>query len=295
MSLFETDLLSPSPRRSMGSHEAPHHGATDVWLTPPHIITALGAFDLDPCAAPAPRPWNTANTHYTLPTNGLFEPWFGRVWLNPPYGELAARWVGRLAEYGNGITLLFARTETEMFFRSVWGKADAVLFLDGRLHFHRPDGKRSKNSSGAPSCLVAYGEHNVNALAASGLAGCLVRITERPRNIALGGMFGEEPPAPPSVSELAHRDGKTFSAAFDAERLARQHAIVWDVMKDGEWHLLSEVSALTGQPEASCSSRIRDFRKAKWGGHTVHSRRRPGTDPRSGVWEYRLLALEVAA
>lgn len=28
---------------------------SDIWLTPPHILDALGPFDLDPCA-PDPRP-----------------------------------------------------------------------------------------------------------------------------------------------------------------------------------------------------------------------------------------------
>ena len=38
----------------------------DEWLTPPHIIRALGEFDLDPCAPHiSRRPWNTAKRHYT--------------------------------------------------------------------------------------------------------------------------------------------------------------------------------------------------------------------------------------
>lgn len=30
-----------------------------TWLTPPHIIEALGPFDLDPCCPPT-MPWRTA-------------------------------------------------------------------------------------------------------------------------------------------------------------------------------------------------------------------------------------------
>ena len=33
----------------------------DEWLTPPNILRALGAFDLDPCA-PEKRPWEMAAT-----------------------------------------------------------------------------------------------------------------------------------------------------------------------------------------------------------------------------------------
>lgn len=36
---------------TLTSHQRPHHGASDVWLTPPEIVADLGPFDLDPCAA----------------------------------------------------------------------------------------------------------------------------------------------------------------------------------------------------------------------------------------------------
>ena len=157
---------------SMGGHQSAAM-LKDEWLTPPEIIKSLGEFDLDPCA-PINRPWDMANSHYTIEDNGLVQPWFGRVWLNPPYGLEAAKWLDRLADHGNGIALIFARTETRMFFDHVWGRADAVLFIEGRLHFHHVDGSRAKANSGAPSCLVAYGENNASRLIESGL-GVVVR------------------------------------------------------------------------------------------------------------------------
>ena len=61
---------------------------TDVWLTPPNIIEALGKFDLDPCC-PTGMKWKTANKFYSLDNNenGLSLPWQGRIWLNPPYSN----------------------------------------------------------------------------------------------------------------------------------------------------------------------------------------------------------------
>jgi hypothetical protein len=135
----------------------------DEWLTPPQVIHALGEFDLDPCA-PIKRPWDMAREHYTIMDNGLAKPWNGRVWLNPPYGQETGKWLARLADHGNGIALVFARTETRMFFEHVWPKADAVLFIDGRLHFHHADGTRAAANSGGPSVLIAYGLANVIAL-----------------------------------------------------------------------------------------------------------------------------------
>jgi hypothetical protein len=140
------------------------------WLTPPHILKALGPFDLDPCA-PVKRPWPMANHHFTVQDDGFNQDWYGRIWLNPPYGTELPRWLGRLAEHGNGICLAYARTETKMFFDHVWGVADAVLFLEGRLYFHYVDGTRAKQNGGAPSVLIAYGKNNAEALRDCGLPG----------------------------------------------------------------------------------------------------------------------------
>lgn len=97
------------------------------------------------------------------------------MWMNPPYGREAAKWLERLADHGDGVALIFARTETEMFQKWVWDRADAILLLAGRLHFHFVDGTRAAANSGAPSCLVAYGEQNVRALMRCGLPGYIVQ------------------------------------------------------------------------------------------------------------------------
>jgi hypothetical protein len=75
----------------------------------------------------------------------------------------------KMAEHGNGIALIPARTETVMFYESVWNKAQAVLFIEGRPHFHYPDGVRAPFNSGAPICLIAYGDSNTGVLERSGL------------------------------------------------------------------------------------------------------------------------------
>ena len=130
---------------------------THVWLTPPEILKALGHFDLDPCAAPEPRPWPTADRHITLPEDGLSASWEGRVWCNPPFGSDTQHWLRKMAEHNHGTALVFVRTETRMFFDHVWSKASAVLFVRNRPHFCRPDGTRASGNSGGPIMLVAYG------------------------------------------------------------------------------------------------------------------------------------------
>ncbi|APC45930.1 DNA methylase [Halomonas phage QHHSV-1] len=83
-----------------------------------------------------------------------------------------------MADHGNGIALIFARTETAMWFEHIWSQADAVLFLRGRLHFHHLDGTRAEANAGAPSALVAYGKSNARALSQSELDGQLVALKQ---------------------------------------------------------------------------------------------------------------------
>jgi hypothetical protein len=113
------------------SHDRTPDGKEE-WLTDPKLIQALGQFDLDPCS-PIVRPWDTASSHYTIEDNGLAKPWFGRVWLNPPYGKKTGLFMELLATHGNGIALVYARTDTQFFFNSIWYDATSLLFFRSRL------------------------------------------------------------------------------------------------------------------------------------------------------------------
>lgn len=135
----------------------------DEWLTPPQLITSLGEFDLDPCS-PINRPWPTAKKHYTINDMGLLQDWNGRVWLNPPYGDETGNWLGKLKLHGNGIALVFGRTDTKYFQQYVFEAADAMYFIKGRLKFYHVSGIQAENCAGAPSVLIAYGDNNVKAL-----------------------------------------------------------------------------------------------------------------------------------
>lgn len=174
---MQEELFTGAPAKSkgIGGHTDPYAGRSDEWLTPPGILRALGEFDLDPCAA-VTQPWTTAKVQYTIHDNGLQKEWEGRVWCNPPYGPETAKWIKRLAAHGNGVTLIFARTETEIWHQEIWPKADAILFLRGRLHFHLPDGTRARHNSGGPSAIVAYGLDNADGLTTCGIPGVLVRL-----------------------------------------------------------------------------------------------------------------------
>lgn len=59
---------------------------------------------------------------------------------------------------------------------AIWGRASAVLFIQGRLHFHYADGTRAPGNSGAPSALVAYGDRAALRLRMSDIEGAYVPL-----------------------------------------------------------------------------------------------------------------------
>ena len=84
-----------------------------------------------------------------------------------------------MAAHRDGIVLVFARTETRMFFDSVWPKANGIYFLKGRVAFCLPGGAQS-GEAGAPSVLISYdppgSRRNYEALRACDLGGHFLRI-----------------------------------------------------------------------------------------------------------------------
>lgn len=139
------------------------------WLTPPELVKQLGEFDLDPCC-PIDAPFYHATNHYTIIDDGLSKEWKGRVCLNPPYGRGMELWLEKLKYHGNGIALIFARTETKCFFEHIWHDADAILFVKGRIKFYHVSGVQG-GTPGAPSVFIAYGKENAIALQNSGIEG----------------------------------------------------------------------------------------------------------------------------
>ena len=143
-------------------------GYSDEWYTPDAIVRALGAFDLDPSAGPKAH----AARNIRQPEDGLAVPWAGRVWLNPPYSNVH-EWLAKFQRHANGVALVNARPETQWFQR-LCAEAAAVLWLRGRVQFERPDGTRGHTTVG--SVLVAYGQHNAEALRKSGLPGIVMSV-----------------------------------------------------------------------------------------------------------------------
>ena len=67
-------------------------------------------------------------------------------------------------------------------------------------------------------------------------------------------------------------DGNTYVHERDSLRLGDQMAAVFDLMKDGLWRSLAQISEAVNAPESSVSARLRDLRKPRFGGHSVERR-----------------------
>ena len=84
--------------------------------------------------------------------------------------------------------------------------------------------------------------------------------------------------------------GITYESQFDHTRLNAQQQRVHKVMCRGEWRTLRQISDETGDPEASVSARLRDYRSNDYLRQffVMQSERVP-TLERRGHWRYRLL------
>ena len=134
----------------------PQEGRTsDDYWTPKWIFDALGVqFDLDVACPPEGPAHTPAHYWYTQETDGLAKPWFGNVWMNPPFSK-TNNWAYRFIEHKNGICLV-PMGKTKWFAR-LWEESDAVMSLPPNLKF-------DQGTIFIQTCLFAFGVENVEAM-----------------------------------------------------------------------------------------------------------------------------------
>jgi hypothetical protein len=79
-------------------------------------------------------------------------------------------------------------------------------------------------------------------------------------------------------------DGSDYQHDRDHARLSKQQQRIFDFMKDGEWRTLKHIAYVTSAPETSVSAQLRNFRKPKFGSHTVEK-----DYDAHGLYYYRLV------
>ena len=132
---------------------------TDDWPTPQAFFDQLNRefkFTLDPCASAenAKCRW-----FFTREDDGLKQNWRShRVFCNPPYGKTMRDWARKCYEASQGGALVallaHARTDTRWFHDWVYGKADEIRFVRGRLKIG--DGSQS---APFPSLIAIFFPH----------------------------------------------------------------------------------------------------------------------------------------
>lgn len=147
--------------------------SSDEYYTPPHIIEALGHFDLDPATPKNPK-WRTADVMFTKEDDGLSKDWFGRVFLNPPYSKpLVSQFMEKMAKHNNGIALIVPKLGTKLFREVIYPSCSAIYILNERIKFFDENWVQQKSPI-CQSMLVAFGEENKRAIQESGLKGIML-------------------------------------------------------------------------------------------------------------------------
>jgi hypothetical protein len=136
------------------------------WYTPQFYVDlarqVLGEIDLDPASSHVANRIVGATTFFSMETNGLAQPWTGRVWMNPPYAQPAiADFSNKLvAEFEAGtvsaaIVLTNDCTDTVWFHRLAT-VSSAFCFTRGRVRFVSPGGDSSSPTQGQAFFYIGH-------------------------------------------------------------------------------------------------------------------------------------------
>ncbi len=158
------------PRRNIDNIPiaVPHISSkNNEWYTPVKYINAakklMNGIDLDPASCAFANETVDAADYYHISKSGLEHDWWGRVWLNPPYGYTdgesnQALWSNRLIDqYTNGniteaVLLVNAAVDTSWFQRLL---DYPVCFTRGRINFTTPEPVANGSTHG--SAFVYFG------------------------------------------------------------------------------------------------------------------------------------------
>ena len=124
------------------------------WETPREIFDLLNSrfqFTLDAAASRSNR---KCENFISIDEDALSVPWFGRVWLNPPYGRGIGRWIQKAYEESQSnadlvVCLVPARTCTAWFHD--WAVRGRITFLRGRIKF-----VGAQSAAPFPSMLIEF-------------------------------------------------------------------------------------------------------------------------------------------
>jgi hypothetical protein len=136
---------------------ANYSSESNEWYTPAKYIEAvrevLGGIDLDPASSAQANEVVRATEIFTQEHDGLARDWFGRVFMNPPYGKteehrsLAAAFCNKaLTEFATGNIeagiILVNSLHSQTWQAPLYDHA--ICFVDHRIHFVSADGEENE-------------------------------------------------------------------------------------------------------------------------------------------------------
>ena len=150
-------MSSKDKGNGMDSRQALHSSNTNEWYTPSRYIEAaravMGGIDLDPASCLKAQETVKATEWHGEPYDGLLMPWWGRVWMNPPYGRRNGKsnqavWTERAVAAANDgevdQAILLVNSETSCaWFQSLWGYP--ICFTDHRIRFIDANGVEQRS------------------------------------------------------------------------------------------------------------------------------------------------------
>lgn len=177
-------------------------GKSNEWYTPARYIEAarqvMGGIDLDPASCELANRTVKATRYYTQQENGLAQPWYRNVWLNPPYKldkslpneyrSTVAKWVNKLlAHYQCGdiqqaIMLVTSRHDA-VWFEPLW---QFPICFAHRLWFEVPYGStsrpgRNRDTHMLGSCFVYLGPNEHKFVEVFSQFGRIAKAIDTPR------------------------------------------------------------------------------------------------------------------
>lgn len=124
------------------------------WYTPPKFIEAarevMGTIDLDPASSEIGNKVIQAETIYTKENSGLVHPWYGNIWMNPPYNNslvdnFTRKLVDELPNINQACVLVNNATETK-WFQNIMSKCNIICFVKSRIKFLDVNGEATGSS-----------------------------------------------------------------------------------------------------------------------------------------------------
>ena len=120
----------------------------------------MGEIDLDPASCAKANKIIKAKKFFAETDDGLKHQWMGNIWLNPPYGGIAANFVSKLMDefaathVKQAIVLVNAHCTDTIWFQSLW---DGILcFTDHRIDFY---GDLTRSGSTHGSVFAYFGKN----------------------------------------------------------------------------------------------------------------------------------------